>query len=160
MAVLLHALLGGVDDARAAREPEPLVVGGAIGWRDRGVERRPNAIGCVMPASVACVRWPTSTVSSTSAGLLRAFGRDALDEAVLGEDHVGLDAGLVGERLEQRIDQIRLAVGIDVDLARLGGLSDATRRGAGDRSASAKARAEANRIDSSNSRGSRPRYRT
>ena len=52
------------------------------------------------------------------------LGLDALDQPLLGEDHIDLDAGLRGELLEQRIDQVRLAVGIDIDLARLGGRND------------------------------------
>ena len=46
-----------------------------------------------------------------------SFGGHALDQAFLGEDHIDLDAGLRGEVLEQRIDQIWLAIGIDIDLA-------------------------------------------
>ena len=52
-------------------------------------------------------------------GAVGALGRQALVEARGGIDHVGLDAGLGGERLEQRVDQLRLAVGVDVHL--LGG---------------------------------------
>ena len=46
-----------------------------------------------------------------------ALGRQPLVEARGGVDHVGLDARLVGEGLEQRVDQLRLAIGVDVDLA-------------------------------------------
>src|SRR5581483_11814656 len=38
-------------------------------------------------------------------------------EARRGVDDVGLDAGLVREGLQQRINELRLAVGVDVDLA-------------------------------------------
>ena len=48
-----------------------------------------------------------------------AFGLDALLEAVGGGDDVDLDAGVLGEGVEQRLDQLGLAIGVDVDLAGL-----------------------------------------
>src|SRR6476469_8625681 len=56
-----------------------------------------------------------------------AFGLDALLEAGAGRDDVDLDAGILGERVEQRLDQFAFAVGVHVDVARLG-----KRRAAGD----------------------------
>ena len=49
-------------------------------------------------------------------GAVLPFGGQPLVEARRCVDHVGLDARLVRERLEQRIDQLRFAIGIDVDL--------------------------------------------
>ncbi|MNL49893.1 hypothetical protein D3C87_1728630 [compost metagenome] len=46
-----------------------------------------------------------------------AFGLDALDEALVEEEHVRRDAGFLGEGIEQRLDQVGLTIGIDVDLA-------------------------------------------
>src|SRR5262249_60310744 len=54
---------------------------------------------------------------------------DALDQALLGEHHVDLDPGLVGELLEERIDKVRLAIRIDVHLAKVGGVSDRSGEG-------------------------------
>ena len=39
-----------------------------------------------------------------------ALGRDALEQAIAGVEHVGLDAGLGGELVEQRLDQPGLAI--------------------------------------------------
>ncbi len=50
-----------------------------------------------------------------------SFRGHALDQTLLGEDHVDLDAGLLGEVFEQRVDEIGLAVGIDIHLAGIGG---------------------------------------
>ena len=112
-----------------------------------------------MPASVALREIADIDGEQHVGRAVAPLGLDALDQTLLGEDHIDLDAGLVGERLEQRIDQVRLAVGIDIDLASLGGLG--ARRGEeGKRSASAKARASNAASISSNGRGSRPRYRT
>ena len=55
-------------------------------------------------------------------GAVAPFRRHALDQALLGEDHVDLDAGLLGEFLEQRVDEVRLAVGVDVHFLRIAGL--------------------------------------
>ncbi len=55
-------------------------------------------------------------------GAVAAFRGDPLDQAFLGKDHIDLDAGLRGEILEQGIDQIGLAVRIDIHLPGLGGL--------------------------------------
>jgi hypothetical protein len=61
-------------------------------------------------------------------GTVASFGLDALDQALLGEDHVDLDRGLVvGELLEERIAKVRLAVRIDV--TKVGGVSDRSGEG-------------------------------
>ena len=49
------------------------------------------------------------------------FLRQALHQTVFGKDGPDLDAGLLGEGCEERIDQGGLAIGIDIDrLCRLG----------------------------------------
>ena len=52
----------------------------------------------------------------TSAGLLApsAFIRSS---SPAGRDDVDLDAGVLGEGIEQRLDQLGFAIGVDVDLA-------------------------------------------
>ena len=49
-----------------------------------------------------------------------AFGGDPLRQAVLDEDGVDRDAGLLGEDVDQRLDQAGLAGGVEVDLAAAG----------------------------------------
>ena len=49
-----------------------------------------------------------------------ALGLDALLKARACGDDVDLDAGILGEGVEQRLDELALAVGVDIDLARLG----------------------------------------
>ena len=58
-----------------------------------------------------------STVMITSTGEFCAFGGDALLQTLVEEQHLGLDAGLGREGVEHRLDQIGLAVGVDVDHA-------------------------------------------
>ena len=78
-------------------------------------------IGCVMPRFSASCSRAMSTVSSRSAGRVRAFGLDALLEAGARRDHVDLDLGVLGEGIEQRLDQLVLARAVDVDLVGLRG---------------------------------------
>ena len=61
-------------------------------------------------------------------GAVLPFGGEAFVEPGCCENDIRLDAGLVGECFQQRIDQRRLAVRIDVDLA----LSDRGRPKASD----------------------------
>jgi hypothetical protein len=70
-----------------------------------------------------------STVSSTSAGA--------------GGDHVHLDAGLLGEGVEQRLDELAFAIGIDVDLAALGENAFGSRDDRAGRNGAARERAQA-----------------
>jgi len=53
-------------------------------------------------------------------GAVRAFGLDALLEAGACRDNVDFDSGILGERLEQRLNELAFAVGVHVDIARLG----------------------------------------
>jgi len=120
--VLLHPVLRGIDHTGAAGEPDPFIVGGAIGRRDRRIERR--RMDRLSDTGISGLREIADIDGEQHIGRAVApFGLDALDQALLGEDHIDLDAGLLGEFLEQGVDQIRLAVRIDIDLARLDGLS-------------------------------------
>ena len=56
----------------------------------------------------------------TSAGEFSPSASSALGEPALDEDGVRLDAGLLGEGVEERLDQAGLAGRVDVDLAALG----------------------------------------
>jgi hypothetical protein len=53
-------------------------------------------------------------------GAVGAFSLDPLLKPGARGDHVDLDAGVLGESIEQRLDQSALAIRINVDLARLG----------------------------------------
>src|SRR5262249_3187344 len=53
-------------------------------------------------------------------GTVGALGLDALFEARAGRDDVDLDAGVPAEGVEQRLDELALAVSVDIDVARLG----------------------------------------
>src|SRR5215813_14092251 len=66
---LLHALLRGVDHARAHGNAVP-VPSGSRYWGATILSSTSDLIGCVMPARTASSMRPISTVSSTSAGLL------------------------------------------------------------------------------------------
>ena len=58
-----------------------------------------------------------STVSSTSAGLLAPSVLMRCSRPELAEIDVDLDAGVLGEGIEQRLDQLGFAIGVDIDLA-------------------------------------------
>ena len=58
-----------------------------------------------------------STVRMTSAGEFCAFRLNALFQTLVEEQHLRLDAGLGGEGVEHRLDQVGLAIGVDVDSA-------------------------------------------
>jgi hypothetical protein len=114
-AVELHAVFRGVDHAPAHGEAEPVPVGVAVLGGDLLLEHRrlhglgqPGILGLRETAGIDGEQHVGRAVAT--------FGGQTLVEAVGGVDHVGLDAGLDRERLEQRVDQLRLAVGVDVDL--------------------------------------------
>jgi hypothetical protein len=53
-------------------------------------------------------------------GAVGALGLDALFEARACGDDVDLDAGVPGEGVEQRLDELALAISVDIDIAGLG----------------------------------------
>src|SRR5437870_11466929 len=53
-------------------------------------------------------------------GAVGALGLDALFEAGACGDDVDLDAGVPAEGVEQRLDELALAVSVDIDVAGLG----------------------------------------
>ncbi len=116
--VLLHALLRGVDHARAHRDAVPVAVRVAKARRDDLVElvgidrlRDVRLHGIVQAADIDGQQHVGRAVG--------AFGLDALLEAGARRDDIDLDAGVLGESVDQRLDQFRLAIGVDIDLARL-----------------------------------------
>ena len=114
--VLLHALLRGVDDARAHRDAVPGAVRAVIGLRHRLLEH--CGLDRLRDAGVDRVLQPRDVDGEQHVGRrVRAFGLDALLEPGACRDHVDLDAGVLGEGFEQRLDQFLLAIRIDVDLA-------------------------------------------
>jgi hypothetical protein len=75
----------------------------------------------VTPLALAAVRRAMSTVRMTSAGRVETFREDAVFQALVEEQHLRLDSGLGGEGVEHRLDQVGLAVGVDVHHAIGGG---------------------------------------
>ncbi|MCY1303884.1 hypothetical protein D9M70_536120 [compost metagenome] len=113
--VLGDAVLGSVDDAAARGEAEPVAVRIAEMCRDVLADRLvDDRLGdaCVLGFGQAADVDRQDHVGRR----VGAFGLDALDEALVEEEHVGGDAGFLGEGVEQRLDQIGLPVGIDIDL--------------------------------------------
>src|SRR5262249_54849599 len=84
-------------------------------WGATTLSSASDLIGCVMPARTASSMRPISTVSSTSAG---ALALDPLLEARACGDHVHFDACVLREGIEQRLDELTLAIGGDIDHAR------------------------------------------
>lgn len=114
--ILLDAILGGVDHAGTGRHANPVALGitvlrGDVLVHHLGFDRLGDAelLGAVEAADV-------DREQDVGRRIL-AFRLNALAETARGEDHVGLDARFLGERLQQRLDEERLAIGIDVHLA-------------------------------------------
>ena len=57
-------------------------------------------------------------------GRIRTFRLDALDKALVQEEDVGLDTSSLGELVQQRFDQVRLPVGVDVHFTVCQGMVD------------------------------------
>ena len=113
--VLLHALLGDVDHARAHRDAVPVPSGSRYCERDHLVERR--GLDRLRDAGIDRFLQPRDVDGEQQVGgRVRAFGLDALLQPRACRDHVDLDAGVLGEGLEQRLDQFLLAIRVDVDL--------------------------------------------
>ena len=79
-----------------------------------------DLIGWVMPARTASSMRPMSTVKSTSAGLLVPSVLIRCSRPELAEITLTLMPEVLGEGVEQRLDQAAFAIGVDVDVARLG----------------------------------------
>ena len=115
------------QNARARGQPKPVTVRVAHARRDMAVNRR----GVDRPSQVGVfdVRQPPDVHGEHHIG--RAIGAlvgEAFEHAGFGVDRVDYDAGLGGESVKHRRNQLRLAVGIDIDLA-IGGGGDGERGG-------------------------------
>ena len=99
-----------------------------------------DLIGWVTPACTASSMRPMSTVSSTSAGLLAPSALMRCSRPELAEIDVDLDAGVLGEGVEQRLHQLGLAIGVDVDLSVRRNVRPAAARGGRGRVAAARKR--------------------
>jgi hypothetical protein len=112
--VLCDAVLGRVDDARARGQAEPVAVRIAILGRDVLVDD--VALDLLRDAAFLGFRQAGDVDRQDDVGRrVRAFRLDALHQALVEEEHVGGDPGFLGEFVEQRLDQVRLTVGVDVD---------------------------------------------
>src|SRR6516164_10199160 len=81
-----------------------------------------DLIGWVMPARTASSIRPISTVSEQHIrGAVGALGLDALFETRACGDDIDFDAGVPAEGVEQGLDELALAVSVDINVARLGG---------------------------------------
>jgi hypothetical protein len=109
-----HAVLGGIDDAGAEVRPNHWSFGSR---RASGMlaSRTSDCTGWRTPASTICRRRAMSTVRTRSAGERSPFGLQAFGHALVDEGHVDGDAGFGGEGIDEGLDQLGLAVGVDVD---------------------------------------------
>ena len=118
--VLLDAVLRGIDHARAHRNAGPVTVGIAVLRRHDLVERlrldRLRHAGLHRFVHAADIDRQQHVGRAVG-----ALGLHALLEPGTGRNDVDLDAGIGGEGVEQRLDQLGFAVGIDVDLTVVGG---------------------------------------
>ena len=125
--VLLDAILRGVDHTGAHRDAGPVSIGIAILRRHDLVDHHrldrlgdAGLHGLVDAADV--------DRQQHVGGAVGAFRLHALLEARTRRDDVDLDAGVLGEGVEQRLDQLGFAIGVDVDLA-VGGRRRSSKRG-------------------------------
>ena len=114
--VLLDAILRGVDHAGAHRNAGPVSIGIAILRRHDLVDHhRLDRLGDA--GLHGLVDAADIDRQQHVGGAVGAFRLHALLEARTRRDHVDLDAGVLGEGVEQRLDQLGFAIGVDVDLA-------------------------------------------
>ena len=125
--VLLDAVLRGVDHARAHRNAGPVSIRIAVLRRHDLVDHnRFNRLGDA--GLHGLVDAADVDRQEHVGGAVGAFRLHALLEARTRRDDVDLDAGVLGEGVEQRLDQFGFAIGIDVDLA-VGGRRRGSERG-------------------------------
>src|SRR5690606_24316758 len=113
-AVLLDAFLGGVDDAAAGGEREPISLGIAVLRRAvlldlRILDRLRD------PQLFRIDKAPDVDRQDDVSRRIRAFGRNAVLKALVDEKGLCLDAGFLLESIEERLDEIGLAIGVDVN---------------------------------------------
>ena len=116
---LLHAILRGIDHARAHRNAVPVPLGIAIlGRHDLIEDVRLDGLGDAGPH---CVLDPPDIDGEQHIrGAVGTLGLDALFEARACRDDIDLDAGVPAKGVEQRLNELALAVSVNIDVARLG----------------------------------------
>ena len=125
--VLLDAILRRVDHARAHRNAGPVSIRIAILRRHDLVDHnRFNRLGDA--GLHGLVDAADVDRQEHVGGAVGAFRLHALLEARARRDDVDLDAGVLGEGVEQRLDQLGFAIGVNVDLA-VGGRRRGSERG-------------------------------
>ena len=117
---VLYAVLRGVDDAgaRETADPEPSLA--PQRRRNRLLKRRGHDRLRHAEVDRMCQRGNIHRQQKISRAAL-AFGLNALGEAGFGEHDIDLHAGFSREFIEQRLDQPRFAMGVEVDFLRLNG---------------------------------------
>jgi len=110
-----HPALCGIDDARAAGQAEPVARRVAKFGRDRGIQHgRGNRL---RHTRVDHLHQAGNIDRHHQIGrAAAAFRHQSFDHAGPDKGDVDRDAGFLGEGIEQRLHQFRLAVRIDVDL--------------------------------------------
>ncbi len=111
--VELHVLVD-VQHAVAQRQRVPVTARAAQVRGNRAVERR-RARGLREPAVDEIEQIADVDRHQHVGGRARAFGLHALEQAVLDEHRVDGDAALLRERVDERLDQLRLAGRVQVD---------------------------------------------
>ena len=111
---VLDAVLRGIDDASALGQTEPVAFRIAVFSRQELVD---GLVDQRLRDALFLGRGEAGDVDGHDhvGRRVRAFGGDTLFEALVEEQHLGLDAGLGGEGVQHRLDQLRLAIGVDVD---------------------------------------------
>ena len=109
-------LLRGVEHARPQRQREPLALLAPRRLAGIAFSSTADCTGWASPFSTRSIRLPMSTVIRMSAGDFAPFGGHPFRQTLLHEDAVDLDAGRLGERIDQRLDETRLASRVEVDL--------------------------------------------
>ncbi len=114
------------------------------GWRGSPIRASADFTDCVTPPSTRSTRLPMSTVISTSAGERAPSAFTRSSRPSLTNTRVDLDAALGAEGVEQRLDQRRLARGVERELpAACAGRAARSERHRWRRSGRAAARADA-----------------
>ena len=117
---LLHPILGGIHHARAHRDAIPMTFRVAILRGHYLVEQ--GGLDRLGDTGLHRVLEPADIDREQHVGwTVGALGLDALFKTGGGRHHIHLDAGVLREGIQHRLDQLVLAIGIDIDLALRGG---------------------------------------
>jgi len=107
-------VLGDVGHPVAQRQGEPLAVGRAQVGGNGGTQR--GGVDRLCDFAVHQVQKVADIHRHQYIGRrLRAFGAHPFEQAILDEDRIDLDAGILGEGGDQRFDELGLAGGVQID---------------------------------------------